>query len=219
MEALKLIDYLAEGFKGPAAVFMWASLLLGMFGAALVVERMYYIYFRSSFGRHKFMSDLFKLIKTGDFQRAIRFTAEYNLPIAKLMSGILLAKDQGANAIERAIDEIWLTETPKLMRYTPLIGMVANLATLMGLLGTVFGLIMSFDAVANVPAAQRSQALAAGIAVAMTATAFGLGIAIVCLFFHGIIVNQTERVQEEMDEKSKKISNILVDEVAAKAAK
>ena len=77
------------------------------------------------------------------------------------------------------------------------------------LLGTIVGLIMAFDAVANVEASKRAEALAMGISIAMVTTAFGLMIAIPTLFFHGMVVAQSERIVELMDEKSTKLVNKL----------
>jgi biopolymer transport protein ExbB len=212
MEALKLINYLAEGFQGPGGVFMWCTLILAMFGVAITVERSYYLFFHCGMGRQKFMTDLFNIIKTGDFNKAVRFCGNYATPLSKMMSGLITGRDKGEKELNKVVDEVFVTEVPRIQRYTALIGVVANLATLMGLLGTIFGLILSFDAVANVPAAQRSQALSQGIGVAMTATAFGLSVAITMIFFNGILITQTDRLIEELDEKSTKMINILTAE-------
>ena len=212
MEALKLVGYVAEGFQGPGGIFMWCTLLLGMFGIAIVVERGYYLYIHCGSGRQKFMTDLLNIIKTGDYAKAIRFCNNYSSPLAKMMGNLIAVRDKGEKALGKVVDEVFVTEVPRIQRYTPLVGVVANLATLMGLLGTIFGLILSFDAVANVPAAQRSQALSAGIGVAMTSTAFGLTIAVLSIFSNGLLVTQTDRLIEELDEKSTKMINILTSE-------
>jgi biopolymer transport protein ExbB len=212
MEALKLVSMLAEGFQGPGGAFMWCTLLLGMFGLAIAIERGYYLYFHCGMGRQKFMTDLFNIIKTGDFNKAVRFCNNYSMPLAKMMGSLITVRDKGEKALGKVVDEVFVTEVPRIQRYTPLIAVVANLATLMGLLGTIFGLILSFDAVANVPAAQRSQALSAGIGVAMTSTAFGLTIAVCAIFVNGLYVTQTDRLIEELDEKSTKMINILTTE-------
>jgi biopolymer transport protein ExbB/TolQ len=86
---------------------------------------------------------------------------------------------------------------------------VANTATLTGLLGTIFGLVKSFDAVANLPAAQRPQALADGIAVAMGTTFMGLVVAIPLMAANGYLTLQSERIVEELEEKSLKVINLL----------
>ena len=80
---------------------------------------------------------------------------------------------------------------------------------LCGLLGTIFGLILAFDAVANLPAAQRPAALANGISIVMVNTFTGLAVAIPVLLCHGLLSMQSERLQEEMEEKSVKVMNLL----------
>jgi biopolymer transport protein ExbB/TolQ len=206
-----LIKYLVQGFQGPGGIFMWGILIIAMIGLAIACERAYYLLLKCGTGRGKFMADLLKIIKTGDYQKAIRYAAGHESPLAKVIMVILQSKEKGEKAVNRAVDEVFLTETPRIQRYTPLLVVVANVATLVGLLGTIFGLILAFDAVANVPAAQRAQALATGISVAMATTAWGLTVAIPCLFVNGILSTQTERIIEEMDEKSTKMVNIITE--------
>jgi len=162
--------------------------------------------------RNKFMVDLHKILRTGDMDRAIKFAAGFTTPLAKLMTTILANRDKGEKSLNKAVDEVFVTEVPRMNRFIPLIAVVANLATLMGLLGTIFGLIMSFDAVANVPAAQRATALSSGIQVAMTSTAFGLVVAVCAVFANGMLVSQAERLSEELDEKATKMINNLTEE-------
>ena len=215
MQAMKLVGYVADGFNDAGGVFMWVTLFLGMFGFALAAERAFYLYIRCGMNRHKYMIDLHKILRTGDMERAVKFSAGFTTPLAKLMTTILANRDKGEQSLNKAVDEVFVTEVPKMNRFIPLIAVVANLATLMGLLGTIFGLIMSFDAVANVPAAQRAQALSSGIQVAMTATAFGLCVAVCAVFANGMLVSQAERLSEELDEKATKMINNLTEEAKA----
>jgi biopolymer transport protein ExbB/TolQ len=210
MESLAaLTKALVSGFQGPGGWSMWVILIVGMLGVAITVERVFYLFVKCGLSRGRFMEDLFKILKTGDTPRAIKFAGASDMPIAKVMVSILGNKDKGADAMNKSVDEVFLTENPKILRYTPQIVMVANVATLLGLLGTIYGLILAFDAVANVPAAQRAQALATGISVAMATTFFGLIIGIPLMFIHGVLSAQTDRILEEMDEKSAKLVNIL----------
>ncbi len=205
------LKYWVDSFVGPGGIWMWLILVFGLIPAiALVLERFYYLYMKCSWGRGRFMQDLTKFIKVGDFPKAIRFAADFRTPLAKVVEAILVNKDKGGSEVEKSVDEVFLTETPRIQRYIPMLGTIANISTLLGLLGTIIGLIMAFDAVANVPAAQRAQALATGISVAMATTAFGLIIAIPLLLLHGIYLSQSEKIIEEMDEKSAKLVNILV---------
>ncbi len=210
MESLaSLIKALVQGFQGPGGWSMWVITILAMLGLAVVVERFYYLFIKCGFSRGRFMEDLFKILKTGDTTRALKYAGASEMPLAKVMVSILSNKDKGTDAMNKAVDEVFLAENPKILRYTPQIVMFANVATLLGLLGTIYGLILAFDAVANVPAAQRAQALATGISVAMATTFFGLVVGIPLMFIHGIYSAQTDRILEEMDEKSAKMTNIL----------
>jgi biopolymer transport protein ExbB/TolQ len=102
-----------------------------------------------------------------------------------------------------------LTEAPKITRNIPFFPTLANLATLLGLMGTIYGLMIAFDAIANVPAAQRAQALATGISVAMSTTLWGLLVAIPTLLVHGVLANKADKLVEEMDEKTAKLINLV----------
>ncbi|MFH0920050.1 MAG: MotA/TolQ/ExbB proton channel family protein [Fibrobacterota bacterium] len=208
----KFLTYLIAGFEGHGGFVMWVLCLLAAAGWAIIIERIYYLMFKCGSRRGKFVADMYKIIKTGDYQRAIKFAYSVDTPLAKVMATILQNKDKGEEAMVKAVDEVFLTEKPKIARYTGLLFVIANVATLVGLTGTVFGLIMSFDAVANVPVAQRAQALASGIAVGMTATAFGLFVAIPCLIVQGVLTTVTDRIVEEMEEKSTKMINTLAGE-------
>ena len=88
-------------------------------------------------------------------------------------------------------------------------GAPANIATLLGLTGTIFGLMVTFDAVANVPVAQRAAAMANGIAFAMSTTLFGLIVAVPSIFFSGILAAKSDKIIEEMDEKTAKLINLV----------
>lgn len=199
-----------SGFTGEGASFLWIIFLLGCCGLSIMVTKII-IVLKSSRGRKKFLDDVFDLIKKGEIEKAIKCSKESELPIAKVFAAILQKANKGEKSMNRAVDELFLTESPKLTRFTPLLSTIANVSTLTGLLGTIFGLIMSFNAVANVPAAQRAQALADGIAVAMRATLLGLTVAIPCLLVYGLIMSQIEKLIEEMDEKSVKLINALIE--------
>jgi biopolymer transport protein ExbB/TolQ len=207
---MQYIQFIIQGFQSAGAWAMWMILIVGFLALALVVERIYYVVVRCGMGREKFMTEIFRIIKTGDVAKAIKFSGQFDIPLAKVFTAILSNKDKGEKAVNNAIDEVFLTEIPRIQRYIPLLMTAANVATLLGLLGTIFGLMLAFEAVANVPAAQRAAKLAEGIKVAMSTTAFGLVIAIPTMFIYGFITAQSERIIEEMDEKSAKLVNIVL---------
>ena len=203
------MEHILKGFQGEGKFYMSMILLLGIISMAIIAERFYYIYVKSSAGRANFMRNIAQLLQTGRIAEAGHLAASQNFPLARIISAVLQNKAKGQAAIEKAVDEVYLTEAPRINRYLNLLPAFANIAMLCGLLGTIFGLIMAFDAVANLPAAQRPQALANGISIVMVNTWSGLATAIPILLLHGLLAMQSERLQEEMEEKAVKVMNLL----------
>ncbi|MEO7424645.1 MAG: MotA/TolQ/ExbB proton channel family protein [Fibrobacteria bacterium] len=203
------MELILKGFQGEGKFYMSVILCLGIIALAIIAERFYYIYVKSSAGRANFMRNIAQLLQTGRVAEAGHLAASQNFPLAKIISAVLQNKAKGQSAIEKAVDEVYLTEAPRINRYLNLLPAFANIAMLCGLLGTIFGLILAFDAVANLPAAQRPQALASGISVVMVNTWTGLACAIPILLLHGLLAMQSERLQEEMEEKAVKVMNLL----------
>ena len=155
------------------------------------------------------MSGISKYLKAGDFEKALKYSMSLATPLAKSVTAILKSRGQSAKQVQKAVDEVFLTEAPKVTRNITLINILANIATLLGLIGTIYGLMQAFDAIANIPAAQRAQALASGIAFAMSTTLFGLMVAIPALLTQGILASKSDRIMEELDEKTTKLINIV----------
>ena len=194
----------ADGFQ-----FMWIILIVFMIGLGFSIERMVYIMLKSSSGRARFLADFGKLISSQQFDQALSLANATNLPIARVMAAIVGAKNQGRDGMQAACDAVFLTEAPRLTRYVSIISVMASISTLLGLMGTIYGLIFTFDAVANKPAAERAKALSDGIAIAMGTTLLGLLSAVPLLVIVGILNMNSERLIQEMEEKGLKIINSL----------
>jgi biopolymer transport protein ExbB len=205
------MEQIARGFQTTSEgwQFMWVILALGGAAAGLAVERFLYIVLKSSKGRKAFMANLANMLKAEKYAEAANFAKSAQIPLAKVMTAILDNRDKGEKGMTDAMDEVFLTEAPRINRYLNLLATVANIATLTGLLGTIFGLIYTFDAVANKPAAERPAALADGIAVAMGTTFMGLTVAIPALAVQGYFSLTSERLIEEMEEKGLKVMHLL----------
>ncbi len=203
------MELILKGFEGEGRYYMTLILTLGLVAFAIIAERFLYIFVKNSMGRANFMRNIAQLLQTGRVAEAGHLAATQNFALAKIISAVLQNKAKGQQAIEKAVDEVYLTEAPRMNRYLNLLPALANIAMLCGLLGTIFGLILAFDAVANLPAAQRPQALANGIAIVMVNTWTGLAVAIPILLLHGILAMQSERLQEELEEKAVKVMNLL----------
>jgi biopolymer transport protein ExbB/TolQ len=98
---------------------------------------------------------------------------------------------------------------PDLEKRIPALWSLANIATLMGLLGTISGLIKAFAAVAFAEPAQRSALLSRGISEAMYNTALGLGIALVCMIAHLVLHGMAKRQKLDLERSTMKLENLL----------
>lgn len=189
--------------------FMWIILIVGIAGFGVVLERVIYIVMKSSKGRAEFMLNFGKLLSAKKFEEAVAYANTSKLPVAKVMHAIVSNKDKGRDGMTSASDAVFLTEAPRVNRYLSIVGVIANVSTLLGLMGTIYGLIYTFDAVANKPAAERPKALADGISIAMGTTLMGLLVAVPLMTAQGFLMMLSERVIEEMEEKGLKIINSL----------
>jgi len=204
-----LYKFIIDGFISPGSLCMWIILIFGFAALGLVIERAWYLYFKCGATSTSFMAGISKYLKAGDYEKAIKYASSMTTPLAKAILAILENRGKSSKAVQKKVDEVFLTEAPKVTRNINMINTLANLATLTGLLGTIFGLMMAFDAIANVPAAQRAQALATGISVAMSTTLFGLMVAVPSILLQGIFAGRADKVLEEMDEKTAKLVNLM----------
>jgi biopolymer transport protein ExbB/TolQ len=203
------MNMIIQGMQGEGKYYQFVIVLLGIIGLAICFERFYYIYIKASKGRGNFMRNIAQMLQAGRVAEAANYAATNDFPLARIITAVLQNKSKGQAAMEKAVDEVYLTEAPRINRYLNLLPAIANIAMLCGLLGTIYGLIFAFDAVANLPAAQRPAALAKGISIVMVKTWSGLAVAIPLLFLHGLLSMQSERIQEELEEKSIKTMNLM----------
>ena len=189
--------------------FMWIILVVFIIGLGFSIERIIYVMLKSGKGRADFLKKFGKLVSSQQYDQALSFAEKSKLPIAKVMASIVANHDKGRDAMVNASDAVFLTEAPRLTRYVSIISVMASISTLLGLMGTIYGLIFTFDAVANKPAAERPKALADGIAIAMGTTLLGLLSAVPLLVIVGLLNMNSERLIQEMEEKGLKIINSL----------
>jgi biopolymer transport protein ExbB/TolQ len=204
-----MLKFIVEGFTSTGSSVMWMILIVAFVILGLMAERAYYLFVKCGLGSGSFMAGISKYLKAGDYAKAIQYASSVNTPLAKGISVILQNRGKGSKTVQKAVDEVFLTEVPKISRNLTILNTLANLATLLGLTGTIYGLMIAFDAIANVPAAQRAQALATGISVAMATTLLGLLVAVPTILIHGILTGKSDKLIEEMDEKTAKLINLV----------
>jgi biopolymer transport protein ExbB len=206
---MQMINFLLLGFQSAASFIMWILLFVAFVSLGLAAERVWYLFFKCDWGSSNFMNTVSKYIKAGDFDRATKYAGSVKTPLAKGVASVLVNRTKGPKAIKKAVDEVFLTEGPKVKRNVFLLNTIANLATLIGLTGTIYGTMECFDAIANAPAAQRAQQLAAGISITMSATLMGLLVAVPSILIHGILSGKADKIVEDLDEKTTKLINAV----------
>lgn len=203
MESLVLAFQKGGDWMIPIAVALAISL-------AFSIERFFRLYFQYSVNGPSFMFEIQKLILGNDLDGAIRFcNGAGTAAVPRVIKAGLSRAARSEEQIQNAIDAASLEMIPKLERRIPYLALIANLATLLGLLGTISGLIKSFEAVAQADPAQRQAILGAGIAEAMNCTAFGLFTAIFTMIAHSILSAKANRVIEDIDEFGVKLQDLL----------
>jgi len=203
------MDYIAQSF---AEGFPWmhAILLTAILALAIVIERFIFLFFRYNINARAFMAQVQKLVMGNNIDRAIKLcNAAPNAALARVVKAGLTRANKGEREIHNALEEATLDVIPLVQKRTGNLQAVANIATMLGLLGTVIGLIGAFQDLATVSADKRQEALGRNIALAMNTTAFGLIIAIPCMFAYIFLSNVSKKIIDEIDQYSVKLENLL----------
>ena len=192
------------------APFSFVNIAVLAFVLAVIAERFIYIITRYRVNSREFMAQIRKLVQAGNIDRAIKLCEAAPLPLLQVVKSGLTQVNRGDDAVIASMEEKWAELGPELEKRIAWLWTLANIATLIGLLGTISGLIRSFDAVAHAPPGERSSRLSAGISEAMWNTALGLGIAVVCMIFHLIIHSWAKGIKEDMEISTMKLENLLL---------
>lgn len=209
---------LFEHFRPGASgwLFMWALLFTAAFMVAIAIERGYYIWVKSNINSNKFMAEIRKLVKAGKYNQALELCeSAKDKALPRVVSAGLrkVAESESIDfrAIQNSVDEGTLEVIPKLQERTGFLAMIGNVSTLIGLMGTIYGLILAFSAVseAGYDAAQKSAFLAAGISTAMNTTLTGLAIAVPSILIYTFLHNKTMQIIDEIDEHTVKLINLI----------
>ena len=197
-------------FQG-GGYFMYPIAFVLVVGLAIAIER--YIYLTATAARNRGLwNQVVPLIAQGNFRQAMLTTSKSNSAIGHILN-YGLARIQGRNRdeIEKAMEESLMEVVPRLERRTHYLATFANLATLLGLLGTVMGLIRAFAAVATINPAEKANLLSASISVAMNCTAFGLMTAVPLLFVHAYLQTKTTELIDSLEMASVKFLNSIIE--------
>jgi biopolymer transport protein ExbB/TolQ len=177
---------------------------------AVVVERVVTLMFRYNLNAEPFMEQITKLVLTGNVDRAVKLCgAAPHSPLARVNRAGLTRANRGEMEVAKSVEEAILEHTPPIQSRIPWLWSLANIATLVGLLGTISGLITTFQSLGNVPADQKQAILSNGISEAMNNTAFGLGIAVSCIIAHLFLTAYAKKMVETVELSALKLENLL----------
>jgi len=202
--------YSIVGFFASGGVFMYPILLVFAVGVAVAVER--YVTLAVVTSKNQAVWDKVQpLLANGEFDEARELTSNDESTISQVLNmGLSL---QGAvrrrEDIEIAMEESMMEIIPQLEKRTPYVALASSIATLLGLLGTIMGLIQAFTAVANANPAEKADLLSASISVAMNTTAFGLMVAIPLLITHTVLTAKAAEIVDSLEMASVKALNVI----------
>lgn len=204
------IFYSIVRFFSTGGAFMYPILIVFAVGVAISVER-FITLTRITRENQQAWNKIQPLLSKGDFDQAREVTGKDDSTVSQVLNmGLSL---QGAvrrrEDIEIAMEENMMEIVPRLEKRTPYVALASSIATLLGLLGTIMGLIQAFTAVANANPAEKADLLSASISVAMNTTAFGLMVAIPLLVVHAVLTSKTGDIVDSLEMATVKALNVI----------
>ncbi len=206
---METYEFIALAFQkgGP---FMYAIGAVGILVMAISADRFIKLFFVYSVNSTPFMSQIMKLIASSNVERAVKMCQiKSNASLPHVIRSGLLKFGKPVEDVEGAMDEASLKVVPQIQSGLSFIATFANLATLLGLLGTITGLIRSFGSLSAADPAQKQQLLAKGISEAMNCTAFGLIVAVAAIILHSYLSNKANKMMDDIDIYSVSVTNAI----------
>lgn len=206
-QELNMVQEFAK-FMDDGGIFMWIILGIWAFGVAIAVERLRNLLKFDTDGT-SLMNEIKKNVLTNEVQNAIQTCSSSKALLPNIMRNGLKRANQTKEQIQDALEVSMLESIPHVEKRLGYLALIANVSTLIGLLGTIYGLIQSFAAVASADAASKAELLALGISKAMNTTAFGLISAISIMVIHSFLTSKAEKIIGEMEHFSVKLVDLL----------
>ncbi|HNS99279.1 MAG TPA: MotA/TolQ/ExbB proton channel family protein [Polyangiaceae bacterium] len=191
--------------------FLTMNMVVSVVVISIIAERFLYQLTKYRVNSKEFFSQVKKLVTGNNIDRAIKLCEASDYPILQLVKAGLTHANKTPDEIDAALSERFSELKPAIERRIGSLWSLANIATLIGLLGTVTGLIATFAAVSaqGLSQAEKQRLLSLGIAEAMWNTAFGLGIAVACMIAHLILSQRAKKLAHELEATMEKVFNLL----------
>ncbi|MGX5173752.1 MotA/TolQ/ExbB proton channel family protein [Aliikangiella sp. IMCC44653] len=212
-------DVIVSFFQDGGA-FMYPIMIVFIFGLAIALERFIYLNLMKAKNQAAWKR-LLPILNQGNFRQAMEVASNSRSAIGRILAYGLskVGKGRRHDDLEMAMEEGLMEVLPRLEKRTPYLATFANIATLLGLLGTILGLIKAFTAVANVDPAEKANILSASISIAMNTTAFGLMAAIPLLLAFTFLQTKTTEIVDSIEMASVKFVNLIRDARPSEPAK
>jgi biopolymer transport protein ExbB len=208
---MNMFTKISAAFAG-GGFFMYPILLVSIAGLAVSMERFLFLMSAASVQKDEFLNRINQFILQGNLERAIAVCSQAQSPLTRIVKAGLMAiaNNKDAEEVQTAMDAVALREVPRIESKTGLLAMFSNMATLLGLLGTITGLIGAFGAVANVSPSEKATLLANSISEAMNCTAFGLIVAIPLLGIFGYLQTKSQALVDDVHEAAVATLNFIL---------
>lgn len=198
-------------FFNSGGPFMWVILVVMAISTAVVIERLFFYFIICRFNAAKIVTDVANALKEDKADTAHLVIGKGNAPIQVLLKVAVerFSAQLSNEDIEEGIQEAAITQMPRMIARLNYLSLFSNIATLLGLLGTISGLQASFGSLAAVEASRKATMLAAGIAEAMNCTAFGLIVAVPCMVMYTVLYNKQQQLTKALDESVIRLVNYM----------
>jgi biopolymer transport protein ExbB len=186
-------------------------LFVAVFALGIIIERCWVLYLVYPIKNTKeFFQTIRELVVSNRLHHAIAFCEKYkNKPVSEVVKEALFRAHQPEEVVETGMEIVLSELAQKVQKRVNYLSSVANMATLLGLFGTILGLITAFSGLGDVTSQERSALLAIGISTALYATIGGIGIAIPCMFFYSLLTNQVNKLTAELEQGAYRAVDIL----------
>lgn len=202
-------------FPFNGGLMLWLILLAGAAAVVVFIERVLH-YHRAQINSMEFLNGVRNVLKRDNVVEALSICEATPGPVARLVKVAILNRDKGRDGVREALEETGLIEVPPLEAKLNVLATIAQIAPLMGLLGTVFGFISIFTTLQTKAAVPTMQDLSGGVWQALICTAAGLAVAIPCYAGYNYLVSRVNGIVLDMEKAATEITNILADTLGSK---
>jgi len=193
-------------------VFMYIILVVSIISLGMIIYKLHVLYIRYKISEEEITKAIVRQVENENYARAIQYCNAKPHPLMNILKAALMRANKPEKDIRRSVDIAASEEIPKIKKFTHILPHLSNISTMLGLLGTIRGLIIAFSGMEGGDAVKRQEALSTGIAIAFRATFFALSVAATLIFFY-VILNSK---QSAMITKMEHATTVLIDALVGK---